>query len=155
MYGMPLSQALIFATCVVILLVATERWRFHPFLVIVAIASAFGLIAGFTTAQLAGVFGSGFSAMIYSPGLVIVAAALIAGLAEGTGASDRLKVLVKRRRWLSPRWAMGFLGLIAGIGSSPSSAFALLTPLLRPFGGDTAQSRERAAIALALAISSS
>jgi gluconate:H+ symporter, GntP family len=155
MYGMPLSQALTFATCVVILLVATERWRFHPFLVIVAIASAFGLIAGFTTAQLAGVFGSGFSAMIYSPGLVIVAAALIAGLAEGTGASDRLKVLVKRRRWLSPRWAMGFLGLIAGIGSSPSSAFALLTPLLRPFGGDTAQSRERAAIALALAISSS
>jgi gluconate:H+ symporter, GntP family len=154
MYGMPLSQALIFATCVVILLVATERWRFHPFLVIVAIASAFGLIAGFTTAQLAGVFGGGFSAMIYSPGLVIVAAALIAGLAEGTGASDRLKVLVKRRRWLSPRWAMGFLGLIAGIGSSPSSAFALLTPLLRPFGGDTAQSRERAAIALALAISS-
>jgi gluconate:H+ symporter, GntP family len=47
------------------------------------------------------------------------------------------------------------LGLIAGTSSSPSSAFALLTPLLRPFGGDTAQSRERATIALALAISSS
>ena len=155
MYGMPLSQALAFAMSVVILLIATERWRFHPFLVIVAIASAFGLIAGFTTAQLAGVFGSGFSAMIYSPGLVIVAAAVIAGLAGGTGASDRLKVLVKRRRWLSPRWAVSFLGLIAGIGSSPSSAFALLTPLLRPLGGDTAQSRERATIALALAISSS
>jgi gluconate:H+ symporter, GntP family len=155
MYGMPLSQALTFAASVVVLFIATERWRFHPFLVIVAIASAFGLTAGFTTAQLAGVFGSGFSAMIYSPGLVIVAAALIAGLADSTGASDRLKVLVNRRRWLSPRWATSFLGLIAGIGSSPSSAFALLTPLLRSFGGDTAQSRERAAIALALAISSS
>jgi GntP family gluconate:H+ symporter len=155
MYGMPLSQALVFAISVVILLIATECRRFHPFLVIVVIASAFGLAAGFTTAQLAGVFGSGFSAMIYSPGLVIVAAALIAGLAEGTGASDRLKVLVKRRQWLSPRWATSFFGLIAGIGSSPSSAFALLTPLLRPFGGDTAESRKRATIALALAISSS
>jgi gluconate:H+ symporter, GntP family len=155
MYGMPLSQALAFTMSVVILLVATERWQFHPFLVIVAIASAFGLVAGFTTAQVAGVFGSGFSAMIYSPGLVIVAAALIAGLAESTGASDRLEEFVKRRRWFSPRWAMSFLGLIAGASSSPSSAFAWLTPLLRPFGGDTAQSRERATIALALAISSS
>jgi gluconate:H+ symporter, GntP family len=155
MYGMPLSQALAFALSVVILLIATERGRFHPFLVIIVIASAFGLVAGFTTAQLAGVFGSGFSAMIYSPGLVIVAAALIAGLAQGTGASDRLKVLVKRRRWLSPRWATSVMGLIAGIGSSPSSAFALLTPLLRPLGGDTVQSRERATVALALAISSS
>jgi gluconate:H+ symporter, GntP family len=154
MYGMPLSQALVFALSVVVLLIATEWRRFNPFLVIVVIAPAFGLIAGFTTAQVAGVFGSGFSAMIYSPGLLIVAAAVIAGLAEGTGASDRLKVLVKRRR-LSPRWSMSFLGLIAGIGSSPSSAFALLTPLLRPLGGDTAQSRERATIALALAISSS
>jgi gluconate:H+ symporter, GntP family len=155
MYGMPLSQALAFAMSVVILLIATERWRLHPFLAIVAIAPAFGLVAGFTTAQLAGVFGSGFSAMIYSPGLVIVAAALIAGLAEGTGASDRLKALVERRRWFSPRWAPSFLGLIAGTSSSPSSAFALLTPLLRPFGGDTAPIRERATIALALAISSS
>src|SRR6516165_12701650 len=119
MYGMPLSQALAFAMSVVVLLAATEWRRFNPFLIIVVIASAFGLIAGFPTAQLAGVFGSGFSAMIYSPGLVIVAAAVIAGLAGGTGASDRLKVLVKRRRWLSPRWAMSFLGLIAGIGSSP------------------------------------
>jgi gluconate:H+ symporter, GntP family len=155
MYGMPLSQALAFALSLVILLIATEWRRFHPFLVIVVVASAFGLIAGFTTSQLAGVFGTGFSAMIYSPGLVIVAAALIAGLAEGTGASDRLKVLVKRRQWLSPRWAASFMGLIAGVGSSPSAAFALLTPLLRPLGGDTAQSRASATIALALAISSS
>jgi len=154
MYGMPLSQALVFFVLVVILLAATER-RFHPFLVVVVIASAFGLIAGFTTAQVVGVFGSGFSAMIYSPGLVIVAAALITGLAEVTGASDRLKAVVGRQRWFSPSWTMGLLGLIAGVGSSSASAFVLLTPLLRPFGGDTAQSREGATIALALAISAS
>lgn len=155
MYGMPLSQALAFFVSVIILLTLTEWRQFHPFLVIVVIASAFGLIAGLTTAQVASVFGSGFSAMIYSPGLVIVAAALITGLGEGTGASDRLKALVGRLRWFSPSWTTSFLGLIAGIGSSPASAFALLTPLLRPFGGETAQSRERAAVALALAISAS
>ena len=154
MYGMPLSQALVFFVSVIILLTATER-GFHPFLVIVVIASAFGIIAGFTTAQVGSVFGSGFSAMIYSPGLVIVAAALIAGLAESTGASGRLKAAIGRQQWFSPSWTTSFLGLIAGIGSSPASAFALLTPLLRPFGGDTAQSREGATITLALAISAS
>jgi gluconate:H+ symporter, GntP family len=155
MYGMPLSQALAFFVSAIILLTATQWRQFHPFLVIVVIASAYGLIAGFTTAQLASVFGSGVSAMIYSPGFVIVAAALVAGLAEGTGASDRLKTIVGRQRWLAPNWSTGFLGLIAGIGASPASAFALLTPLLRPIGGETAQSRQSATIALALAISSS
>ena len=155
MYGMPLSQALAFFVSVVILLAATQWRHFHPFLAIIVIASAFGLIAGFTTAQLASVFGSGVSAMIYSPGFVIVAAALIAGLAESTGASDRLKAIIGERRWLAPDWTSGFLGLIAGIGASPASAFALLTPLLRPIGGETARDRESATIALALAISSS
>jgi gluconate:H+ symporter, GntP family len=155
MYGMPLSQALAFLVLVIILFIATQWRQFHPFLVLVVIASAFGLVVGFTTAQLAGVFGSGVSTMIYSPGLVIVAAALMTGLAEDTGASARLQAIVGRQRWLAPNWIAGLLGLVAGIAASPASAFALLTPLLRPIGGGTGQSREGATIALTLAISSS
>ena len=155
MYGMPLSQALVFFTSLIILLVATQWRHFHPFLVIVAIAAAFGFIAGFPTAQLGNVFGSGFSEKIYSPGLVIVAAGFVAGLAESTSASDRLTAAIDRWRWLGSNGIAGFLGLIAGIGASPAAALALLTPLLRPIGGETAQGRERTTIALALAISAS
>jgi len=155
MYGMPLSQALVFFASLIILILATQWRHFHPFLVIVAMASAFGFIAGFPTAQLGSVFGSGFSEKIYSPGLVIVAAGFVAGLAESTGASDRLTVIIDHWRWLGSSWMAGFLGLIAGLGASPAAAFALLTPLLRSIGGDRVQARTRTTIALALAISAS
>jgi gluconate:H+ symporter, GntP family len=155
MYGMHSSQALVFSASVFILILATQWRYFHPFLVLVVIAPAFGAIAGYTTAQLGSVFGSGFSEKIYSPGLVIVAAALVSGLAESTGASNRLMVKFDRWRWLGSNWIAGFFGLIAGLGASPAAAFALLRPLLRPIGGAGSQSRQAASIASALAISAS
>ncbi len=155
MYGMHLSQALVFSASVFILILATQWRYFHPFLVLVVIAPAFGAIAGYTTAQLGSVFGSGFSEKIYSPGLVIVAAALVSGLAESTGASDQLMAKIDRWRWLGSNWIAGVFGLIAGLGASPAAAFALLRPLLRPIGGVGLQSRQAASIASALAISAS
>jgi len=158
MYGMPLAQALLFLISAVILILVTQWRHFHPFPAIVAMASVFGFIAGYPTAQLGNLFGSGFSEKIYSPGLAIVAAALIAGLAEGTAASDRLTATIARwrlrRKGLGSNWMAGLLGLIGGIGASPATAFALLTPLLRPIGGGTVR-REDNTIALALAISAS
>jgi gluconate:H+ symporter, GntP family len=153
MYGMPLAQALVFFTSLIVLILATQCRRFHPFLVIVAIASAFGFVAGFPTAQLGSVFGSGFSEKIYSPGLVIVAAGFVAGLADSTGASARLTAIIEHRRWLGSTWIAGLLGLIAGIGALPAAAFALLTPLLPAANERTVPSRERTTIAMALAIS--
>jgi gluconate:H+ symporter, GntP family len=155
MYGMHSSQALVFFASVCVLILATQWRRLHPFLVLVVIAPAFGAIAGYTTAQLGGNFGSGFSEKIYSPGLVIVAAAIIAGLAESTGASDRLAEKIERWRWLGSNWIGAFLGMIAGIAASPASAFALLTPLIEPIGGRSLRSRQATSIALALAISAS
>ena len=69
---------------------------FHPFLVLVVLAPIFGYIAGYPTSQLGSAFGSGFAEKFYSPGLVIIAAALIAGLAESTSASDRLMTAIYR-----------------------------------------------------------
>jgi GntP family gluconate:H+ symporter len=155
MYGMPLSQALVFLIAVIIIIVATQRRHFHPFLVIVVVAAVFGFIAGFPTSYLARVFGAGFSEMIYSPGLVIIAAGFIAGLAESTAAADRLKQAFDRWRWLGGHRIAAGLGLIAGIGASPAAAFALLTPLLPALSGDTAQKRDGSTIALALALSAS
>ena len=155
MYGMPLSQALLLLSTVVVL-VAVTQWRpFHPLLAILLIATAFGLIAGYTTAQVGTVFGSGFAAMSYSPGLVIVAAGLIAGLSESTTACDRLTAFVDRRRGRGSNWIAGFCGLLGGVGASPASAFAILTPLLPAVGGETAHGRARAAVTVALAISAS
>ncbi len=155
MYGMPLAQAIVFSIAVIILLWVTQRRYLPPFLAIVIVAAAFGYVAGFPTILLGRFFGSGFSERIYSPGLVIVGAALIAGLAESTAASDRLMVKLDRWRVFGAERIAAALGLIAGLGASPASAFALLTPLIRPIGGRTARERERASLALALALSGS
>ena len=109
MYGMHLPQALVFSALVVVLIVATQWRHVHAFLAIVLVATAFGAIAGYTTAQLGSVFGSGFSEKAYSPGLVIVAAALIGGLAESTAASDRLMAEIDRWRGVGSNWIASVL----------------------------------------------
>jgi gluconate:H+ symporter, GntP family len=154
MSGMPLFSALVFLTAIIILIFATQR-HVHPFVAIVVVATAFGLAVGFSISFIGKTFGSGFSEMIYSPGLVIVGAGLIAGLAENTAASDRLMTAIEHWRWLGSTRLAALLGLIAGIGASPAAAYAVLTPLFRPIGGTTEQGRATVTVALALAISAS
>jgi gluconate:H+ symporter, GntP family len=151
MYGMPLAQALVFVASILVLILATQWWRLHPFIVLTVIAAAFGDIAGFTTSQLGSVFGSGFAEKFYSPGLVIVTAGLIGGLAESTGALVALKVVIGRRPWLAGGRIAAALGVIAGLGASTASTFALLTPLIPALGA--AKQRPHTAVTLALAIS--
>ncbi len=159
MYGMPIAQALVFLAAVIVLLAAIQWRHFHPFVALVVVAAVFGFIAGFPTSILGRVFGTGFSDAVYSPGLAIIGAALIAGIAETTAASDRLFAWIEQLRsqvqWLGGNGIAAVLGLIAGIGASPATALALLTPLLRPIGGKTAPQREGATLTLALAISAS
>jgi gluconate:H+ symporter, GntP family len=153
MSGMPLVEALVFLAFVVILLVATRL--FHPFLAIVVAATAFGAAFGFSISFLGKAFGTGFAEMIYSPGLVIVAAGFIAALADSSAASTRLAALIEHRPWLVGSKIAAPLGLIAGIGASPAVAFALLTPLLPVIGGTAARQRSSTATVLALSISAS
>jgi GntP family gluconate:H+ symporter len=155
MSGMPLFQALLLLASVVALIAATQARLVHPFLANVVVAAAFGLAAGFSTAFVGKAFGAGFSQAVYSPGLVIVAAGFIAGLAESTGASGWLVAQAARWRWIGSAWLAALWGLIAGIGASPATSFALLTPLLRATGAGAAPGRNSAPMALALAISAS
>jgi gluconate:H+ symporter, GntP family len=156
MSGMPLFHAFLLLVSVVVL-VATPWRRLHPFLALVAVAIAFGLTAGFTVAFVGKAFGSGFASAITSPGLVIVAAALISGLAERTGATGWLTAQASCWRAVGSPWLAALAGLIAGLAATPSTAFALLTPVLRATSGEAmpAKSRDARPMALALAISAS
>jgi gluconate:H+ symporter, GntP family len=156
MSGMPLFDALLLLISVVVL-VATPWRRLHPFLAIVAVATGFGLTAGFTIALVGKTFGSGFAQAITSPGLVIVAAGLVLGLAEATGAAGSPAALAARWRALGSSWLAAFAGVIAGLAATPSTAFALLTPLLRVTRSDAAPAKKPDArpLTLALAISAS
>lgn len=155
MSGMPFFQALILLASVIVIIVATQWRQFHPFLAILVVASAFGLAVGFSAGFLGKAFGAGFSLAIYSPGLVIIAASFVAGIAENTAASEWLTAKIDPWRSLGSTRLAALLGLIAGIGASPASAVALLTPLLRAVR-DGAEADEKATtVASALAISAS
>ena len=154
MPGAPALDAFLFLVAIIVLVVATAR-HVHPFIALVAVASAFGLAAGFSISLLGKTFGTGFSQAIYAPGLVIVGAGFVAGLAESTAAAKRLLADVNYWRWLGSTRIAVLAGLVAGIGASPAAAFALLTPVLRVIGGSAARSRESVAVTLALAISAS
>jgi GntP family gluconate:H+ symporter len=156
MSDMPLFQTLVFFAAVIVLVVATAPRKFHPFLALVAVATAFGFTVGFSTGFVGKAFGAGFSQAIYSPGLAIVAAALVGGLAETTAASNQVMATIERwRSRLGITRLPALLGLIAGMGASPATAFAVLTPLLRPLSGANPQQRGPVVVALALGISAS
>lgn len=140
---MPLLHALALIAAVAAVAVVIERRWLHPFLALVAGACAFAAATGFSLAFLGKAFGNGFAQAAYAPGLVIVAAAFVAAIAASTGAYGWVTTK------LSPRVA-ATLSLIAGLSASPSSAFAVLAPLLRAIGGGHATTRTIVAPALAL-----
>jgi len=155
MSGMPLFHEFLLLAAVIVLVVTTQLQRLHPFLVIVFVASAFGLAAGLSISLIGRAFGTGFSQALYAPGLVIVAAGLVSSLAEGTGAAGRIATTINHWRWFGRTRIPALLGLIAGVGALPATAYALLTPLLQPVGRIAPQKDGPAPIVLALAISAS
>jgi GntP family gluconate:H+ symporter len=152
---MPLVQALIFIAAAVVLVAAIQSQRLHPFLAIMVVATAFGLACGLSVGLLGKTFGAGFSQALYSPGLAIVGAAVIASIAEVTNPVQRTSASVARRRWWVQGATSGLIGMVAGIGAYPATAFALLSPLLRRLGEKSTATRPSIMIAPALALSAS
>jgi GntP family gluconate:H+ symporter len=150
MTGVPAAQVLLFAISV-IAIIGGIRARFLPFLVLIIVAPAFGLIAGLSVGLIGKAFGNGFSEALYLPGLVIVATVLVGGIAEQTCITGS-PATAARQPWISNSdWTMAIAGLVAGIGASPAAALALLNPLLQRAEGKSR--RERNATRVALAIS--
>ena len=148
-------QALVLIASAIMLTVVTKTGRVHPFVALVVLAVAFAYAAQLRSAVIAHEFGVGFSSAIYNPGLVIIAAAFISGLAETTGLARRLTDLIEHLPAFRIDCLAGMLGLLGGLGASASGAFALLSPLLQPISGNDRAHRQRAALTLALALSAS
>ena len=153
MAGIPLLHALFLLAAVIVIVGATRR-QIHPFFAIVSAAVAFGTACGISLGALGNTFGNGFSPLLYSPGLVVVAAAFVSGIAESTGATGRLTSgIASWRASLGSTRIASLLGLVAGLAASPASAFAMLTPLLPSLAGST--KRAPVVVSLALSISAS
>ncbi len=151
----PFLQAVALFASVIVIALATRSGRLHPFLVLLIVATAFGVATGFSAGFIGKAFGAGFSQAVYSPGLAIIAAGFVGGIAEATAASGWLAAALTRRRWLGSTRVATLAGLVAGLGASPATAFALLTPFLRAVGSGSVAKRSASMVASALAISAS
>lgn len=144
---MSLTQAAYFAVALALLAFAVQRGRVQPFLALLVAAIGFGYAAGMSTSHVGKAFGLGFAQSVNALGLTVVAAALMAEIADATGATAWLQhAAAGRRRRSLP---LMFIGLVGGLASTPAAAFAVLNPLRRGFGGDS----PRSALVLGLSLS--
>ncbi len=151
--SIPFLQALYLLVAVAALGFLGASRRLHPLLALSGIALAFGYAAGMGTAQLGRAFGNGFAQAVNTTGLAILAGAIVATVAERTGAGARLAAWLTgwaRRRGTPP--AMTILGLIAGVVSSPAAAFAVLAAWREAAGWSMRGGAVFAAVGLGLAL---
>ncbi len=150
---MPFLQAFYLLAAVAALSLLGASRRLHPLLALSGVALAFGYAAGMGTAQLGRAFGNGFAQAVNTTGLAIIAGAIVATIAERTGAGARLAAWATgwaRRRGAPP--AMTLVGLVAGLASSPSAAFAALAAWREAAGWSARGGAVVAAVGLALAL---
>ncbi|WP_029351146.1 GntP family permease [Bosea sp. 117] len=146
---MSLIQAAWLFAALVLFVIATARGHVNAFLALIVASAFFGFGAGMATSQVGKSFGIGFSQTLQSLGLVVVAGALMAAIADGTGATSWLQA--RARGWRRRSLPLALVGLLGGLGASPAAAFAVLTPLRRAISGDS----PRGALTLGLALSAS
>ena len=100
MTGIPFL--LVFILAVALMVVMISKWKVHPFLSIMVIAFALGIIGGIPLVQstgaggeepvkgIADVIGEGFSGIFTSIGIVIILGTLIGLILERTGGAFRI-----------------------------------------------------------------
>ncbi len=128
------------ALCVAALVALTGRLRLHPVVAMAGLVVAFGVAANMTANSVGRAFGIGFVHTLEQVGLVLVGGAIAAAFVDGSGAAARIGAALGGRRSLPLP-----IGLVAGVGGSPSAALALALPVVRWAG-------PRAAVALSLAL---
>lgn len=136
------------------IVVGTAWWKLHPFLVLLAVAMAFGLCSDMSLAYIINSIGDGFATTIASIGLVVVAGSLIDVFLGRSGAGTRLaEAIMRRSRQRHGPAVMSAVGYVGGIAAFCDAAFVLLMPLVRAIGRHGGQMPVTGATALALALS--
>lgn len=117
---------------VVAMVIAISKFNLHPFIVMVVIAIAVGLVCGIKPTEVIDTVKNGFGSILASIGIVILCGTIIGTILEKTGAAltmanSILKVVGKKRSVLT----MGAMGYVTGIPVFCDSGFVVLSPISR------------------------
>lgn len=134
---------------VVLMVVAISRFNVHPFIAMVVIAIAVGLVCGIDTVKVINTVKSGFGNILANIGIVILCGTIIGTILEKTGAALTmanfiLKIVGKKRSVLT----MGAMGYVTGIPVFCDSGFVVLSPISRALAAQSKTSLAVMATAL-------
>jgi GntP family gluconate:H+ symporter len=158
---MPLEDAALLAVAVAAVALLTAWRRVDPFLTLVAATIGFALAEGMSVAHVGKAFGTGFGLTAAAVGLAVLAAAMLAELANISGGAARLADLCRRMRESAGTAVLARpLGFLAGLGASAAVGYAITAPLRGALSGAPATGAEtmpaparRAALSAGLSLS--
>ena len=138
---------------VLLIVVSTSRYRFHPFLALLFVAVFFGLLSGMPLDSIVQSINEGFGGTIGQIGIVIIAGVIIGTFLEQSGgayamANRVLKLTGKKHVPLT----MSIIGYVVSIPVFADSGFVILLPLTKALSKEAKISLAGSASALALGL---
>ncbi len=162
MTGIPFL--LVFVVAIIVMILLISKFRLHPFLSIIGVSLALGVIGGIPLVDtvnangdkvsgIATVIGQGFSGTFTSIGIVIILGALIGTLLEKTGAALKLSDMVVRLvGFKKPELAIELMGWVVSIPVFCDSGFVILDPIRKALARRTGSSSVTMTIALSMGL---
>lgn len=146
--------ALLLVLSVVFIIVATTRWKLHPFLALLAAAFAYGILCGrMSLGEVVDSVNNGFGGTIGYIGIVILAGAIIGTFLEKSGGAFRLaEQTLKLTGARNVPLAMGVIGYIVSIPVFCDSGFVILSPLNKALSKKAGIPLAASAVALSLGL---
>lgn len=139
--------------CIAFIILATTRFRLHPFLALLIASFLFGLVSGMPPEEIITAINNGFGGTIGSIGIIIIAGIIIGTFLERSGGAYALAnavlSLVGPKRVHS---AMALIGYIVSIPVFADSGFIILSPLNKALSKKAGLSLAGTAIALSLGL---
>jgi gluconate:H+ symporter, GntP family len=138
---------------IVFIVVATTRWRMHPFLALILVAYAVGLFAGLGPAGTVAALTGGFGRTAGYIGIVIACGCIIGTVLEKSGcaavmATAMLRLIGRTRAVL----AMSCTGAVVSIPVFCDSGYVVLSPLIRSLARQTGISLAAFTVALSMGL---
>lgn len=138
---------------VLLIVISTSRYRFHPFLSLLFVALFFGLLSGMPLETIVESVNQGFGGTIGQIGIVIIAGVIIGTFLEESGgayamANRVLKITGKKQVPLT----MSIIGYFVSIPVFADSGFVILSPLNKALSKEAKISLAGSAEALALGL---
>ncbi len=139
---------------VFLIVIATSKFKVHPFLALLFVALFFGLASGMPLSSIVQSINDGFGKTIGSIGIVIIAGVIIGTFLEQSGgayamASRILKITGKKQVPLT----MSIIGYFVSIPVFADSGFVILSPLNKALSKEAKISLAGSASALVLGLS--